>query len=57
MVRGRPGFLETGPPDPQGSGVFWKPGGRHLLSVTGYKLATSEVLKVARNARPAKRAV
>jgi len=47
-VQGHQGFLETGPPDPQGSGVFWKPSGRYLLSVTGYKLAGPVALKVAR---------
>jgi len=47
-VQGHPGLLETGPPMPQGSGVFWKPSGKYLLSVTGYKVPGPVVLRVAR---------
>jgi hypothetical protein len=48
VVQGHPGLLETGPPMPQGSGVFWKPSARYLLSVTGYKVPGPVVLRVAR---------
>lgn len=47
-VQGHPGLLESGPPAPQGAGVFWKPSGTFLLSVTGDKLPGAVVLRVAR---------
>lgn len=48
-VQGHRGLLEGGPPAPQFQGVYWKPGGAYLLSVVGYKLPGSVVLRAARH--------
>jgi hypothetical protein len=47
-VQGHRGFLESGPPDPQFIGVYWKPAGKYVISVVGYKVSASVVLRVAR---------
>ncbi len=48
-VQGHLGLLESGAPTPQFTGVRWKPGRTYLLSVVGYKLPGSVVLRVARH--------
>lgn len=47
-VHGQRAFLESGPPDPPFIGVYWK-SGKYLISVIGYRLSPSTVLRVARN--------
>lgn len=49
VIQGHRGFLESGPPDPQFIGVYWKPGPAYLVSVVGYKVAAPVVLRAARN--------
>jgi hypothetical protein len=48
-VRAKSGLLETGPPDPQFVGVYWKPLAGDLLSVVGYKLPAATVVEVAQH--------
>jgi hypothetical protein len=47
-VQGHSALLETGPPSPQFIGVYWKPTSHDLLSVVGYKVPASIVIRVAR---------
>ena len=47
-VQGHHGFLESGPPGPQFIGVYWKPSAQYVVSVVGYKVPASVVLRVAR---------
>jgi len=51
IVDGKPGYVGTGKPDPRFIGVYWKLASRYLLSVIGYKVPESEVLRVARHIR------
>jgi hypothetical protein len=46
-VEGHAALVEDGPPDPQFTGVYWKPDARDLISVVGYKLSATSVLEVA----------
>jgi hypothetical protein len=48
-VQGNEGLLESGPPAPQFTGVYWKPGAGELLSVVGYRVAASVVEQVAQH--------
>ena len=43
--------MEDGPPDPQFTGVYWKPDAGDLISVVGYKLSATSVLEVADQVR------
>jgi hypothetical protein len=47
-VQGQSGYLESGPPAPQFIGVYWKPSAQYVVSVVGYKVPASVVLRVAR---------
>jgi hypothetical protein len=49
VVQGHAGLLETGPPSPQFIGVYWKPADQYLLSVVGYKVSASIVIRVAQH--------
>lgn len=49
VIQGHRGFLESGPPDPQFIGVYWKPSAAYLVSVIGYEVPASVVLRAARN--------
>ena len=46
-IHDRPGLLESGPPGPRFINVFWKPRPKDLVSVVGYKMSESTVLRVA----------
>jgi hypothetical protein len=48
-VQGHAGLLESGPPDPQFVGAYWKPTTEDLLSVVGYKVPASVVVQVAQH--------
>ena len=49
LIQGHRGLLESGPPNPQFIGAYWKPSGGYLVSVVGYKVSGSVVLRVARS--------
>jgi len=49
-IQGRPGLLESGPPDPAFIGAYWKPEPNDLVSVVGYKMLAATVLQVAEHA-------
>jgi hypothetical protein len=50
LIQGHHGLLESGPPSPQFIGVYWKPSAGYLVSVVGYKVPASIVLRVAKAA-------
>jgi hypothetical protein len=48
-VQGNPALLETGAPDPDFIGVYWKPIAGDLLTIVGYKLPAETVIETAQN--------
>lgn len=48
-IEGHRGRLEAGPRTARLISVYWKPDSLHLLVVTGYKVAATEVVTVAKN--------
>jgi hypothetical protein len=49
LVQGHHGLAESGPPAAQFDGVYWKPSAGYVVSVVGYKVAPSVLLRVARS--------
>jgi hypothetical protein len=49
VIQGYRGLVASGRPAPQLIGVYWKPSTRYVVSVVGYKLPRSIVLRVARH--------
>jgi hypothetical protein len=48
-VQGNPALFETGAPDPDFMGVYWKPIAGDLLTIVGYKLPAETVIETAQH--------
>ncbi|HXW44969.1 MAG TPA: hypothetical protein VEL03_09290, partial [Streptosporangiaceae bacterium] len=47
LIEGHQALIESGPPAPQSTGVYWKPSAGYLISVVGYRVPRSVVVRVA----------
>jgi hypothetical protein len=49
VIQGHRALVASGQPAPQLVGVYWKPSARYVISVVGYKVPRSVVLRVAQH--------